>query len=121
MEIKARAWNLNDKCWVDSDNFAICPDDGTIMIYEPSEDRYFPPGFKYVVMFFTGLKDKNGVKIFEGDILEYWCQNFRTRNVVKFENGSFWMDNNTIPYAIQYGAEVIGNISENPDMVPDAS
>lgn len=76
----------------------------------------------YELIQYTGLKDKHGVKIYEGDILvhdsqlsyevkyrdfvgAYWLNDFRY-------SGGLWIDE------VDWGyVEVIGNIYENPELL----
>ena len=63
---------------------------------------------------FTGLTDKNGKRIFEGDILV-----LRTGipYIVKFEDGGFVLTGTTIPIHHADKFEVIGNIHDNPELL----
>lgn len=64
---------------------------------------------------FTGIKDKNGTKIFEGDILLY--DNVQ-KVVVSFKNGQFVIDHYAINLLCERNnkSEVIGNIYDNPEL-----
>lgn len=72
---------------------------------------------------YTGLCDKNGKKIFEGDILSKFS-NYAGKKIIKpvvFELGIFFWkfsDSAAEPlYDVRDRAEIIGNIFENPELL----
>lgn len=74
--------------------------------------------FSADLMQYTGVKDKNGVEIYEGDILlddfaeEYY--------IVKFFDGAFIAECDGVIYDLADVAlitAVVGNIYENPELV----
>lgn len=71
---------------------------------------------------FTGLLDRKGTKIFEGDILQYegtMSQHFR--RVVEFDLGAFGYRDKVSEWVIlarmALEFKVIGNIHENPELL----
>ncbi|HDT9439828.1 TPA: hypothetical protein REC00_002094 [Listeria monocytogenes] len=67
---------------------------------------------------FTGLKDKNGKKIFEGDI--GWDEHNECYGVVKFKEGKFlyvWENIAEDLWEVADSIEIYGNIHENPELL----
>lgn len=69
---------------------------------------------------FTGLTDKNGVKIFEGDIVEYEGTRYSINYLPHYARFSAVKPNTVFcVFAYQRG-EVIGNIYDNPELIGGA-
>lgn len=121
-EIKFRAWNKKRKCFT---CFSLDP---------PSNLREVviacgKPNEYYELTQYTGLVDKNGKEIYEGDIvrckLYYFGLPTKTENfTVKY--GRFIRENRGAGFYPFYGtinayevieSKVIGNIYENPELL----
>jgi len=109
-EIKFRAWDKNVNKMVVTDNSLYF--------------MWIKEGVAIELMQFTGLKDKNGKDIYEGDIVKY-KDNFGYLKVVEIVwryhemANSGWFDTVIMagPLELPKCCEVIGNIYENPELL----
>ena len=73
-----------------------------------------------VLMQSTGLKDKNGKEIFEGDVVSIDTDEFDLL-FVKYESGIYWLmdDEECVEHLSDYYkyVSIVGNIYENPELL----
>ena len=118
-DIKFRAWNTDEDRYVDG--FSIRSDG---VICSPwGKDKP-----EWILEQFTGLRDKNGREIYEGDIIrdETFKKDIYDIMVVGWENdaASFVLIKNGWVFMHYFGESsnpedciVIGNIHENPELI----
>lgn len=111
--IKFRAWDEIGKQMIEHDNL-IMTSDGFSALDE--EAVMFP---MENIMQFTGLLDKNGKEIYEGDVVRYSMQGDLQYKpmVVDMFNLRLGMAEGDPYMRMDDNFEVIGNIYENPELI----
>ena len=133
--IEFRVWDKYKKQFILNSAFDNLPKDCTVDIsvkmshdfqsigsiiskfHEENEDSYCP---YFIFQQFTGILDKNGKKIFEGDLVKDTKNSSIIKQIVYHKLGfvaqhstyQMWRD---IIYSDTY--EVIGNICQNPELI----
>jgi uncharacterized phage protein (TIGR01671 family) len=129
-EIKFRAWDKKDKRMiVDKQGFIpLIVTNKSVFKLDPTseKDRWIEiDKNRFELMQYTGLKDKNGKEIYEGDIIKSNSHKPTTFKI-EFIEGGFCATQNDKDYPLDINhfypsvgcmIEVIGNIYENPELL----
>ena len=128
-EIKFRAWDKVRKRWFPKKEPFEIYLNGKYLGLDPWRENYRDWNNKYVLCQYTGLKDKNGKEIFEGDIIK---DRYHRGEVLFGEHDDadlygtyqgWYINNKMYPGEIERrgilnmdSPEIIGNVYENPEL-----
>ena len=138
-ELKFRVWYENvergekkgdEIVWSTKSYYDYNPiiDNGGLLEVEGGWDIYGNSDENYTIEQYTGLKDKNGKEIYEGDIVRWSFKVDRNSELTYTTDDVKWdsYDEEEWPYSTisgftlpesEDGYEVIGNIHQNPELV----
>lgn len=126
-EIKFRAWD-GKKWWQGTEIRLVDQDPELIALFGPTlkyivhgidkdGNRFEGASEDTPIVWYTGLKDKNGKEIYEGDVLSgnwlvVWREAGFYLHVPKVFSDTFYM-----AMSEKLECEIIGNIMENPELL----
>lgn len=135
MDVKFRVWCKDNNEW-ELDPIFLNSEGHALHMMRLGTLSHMKPE-SHIVQFWAGIFDKNGKRIFEGDIVRMYelRRQFEGQDedeaatllwigVVSFSSGNFWFraDGRSENCWFHHNAEnleVIGNIFDNPELVPE--
>ena len=126
-EIKFRVWEEREK---EYDTWSYILDENGNLFRNAYGALICCDKKDYIVERYTGLKDKNGKKIYEGDIVTFMVERFNNVTL-GFESEDWhtavveWNQDDAcysfmvrdVPFSVRHEAEVIGNIHKQPELL----
>lgn len=125
-EIKFRAWDTQEKLFIDPEHVVIFGN-GTVSVHDYNGGTDWHDNGPIEISLFTGLLDKNGKEIYEGDVVERINHRKGLElGSVRYDGCSFGVDRMGRPDSWAYleypteffeVCEIIGNIYQDSHLI----
>ena len=120
-EVKYRVWDKENKEMIPWERLHIEFEDGFTTIWIPENKAVKKALLDFELMQYTGLKDKNGIEIYEGDVVRVMDSTLAT---VKYsdDRGAYYLDCEKkigdVGLICQYDTiKRVGNVYETPELL----
>lgn len=133
MKPRYRAWDKEENRWINIASL-VFDEEGELWYLSPVMDDFNPVysenelGKTWEIMQSTGLKDKNGVEVFQGDIVRcsrgcphevFWLKEYAGMYVGGMP--AWYLSGLSEGYAWTGDEEIIGNVYENPELLDQSN
>jgi len=116
-EINFKAWDKKEKRMLEGFNCIHFGGNKVLGIFDiTTEEKVFEYRKDVELLQFTGIIDKKGKEICEGDIvlIKTWLNLIKTKSIVTRERGSFFAGGEPVHNWLDM--EILGNKFENPEL-----